>query len=206
MGASCRLLPTLHWRHGLRVLEQQGCQWGPTAEAGCGLQGLKLGAYMSDERAAAGEEPVYDLFAVSNHYGSPQGGHYTAFCKVGCSGMLCPMLPACSAGVHLCKVHPQHGTPHSPAPLPSPGTRRCPCDALMAHLHDKAVQLPRVRWQCVQQGCKPVHLPQAPASAMPSTERDVAQWLSFNDEAVAKMNASNVGSSCAYMMFYIRRQ
>ena len=43
-----------------------------------------MGSYMSDERVAAGEEPVYDLFAVSNHYGSPQGGHYTAFCKVRC--------------------------------------------------------------------------------------------------------------------------
>ena len=26
--------------------------------------------------------PVYDLFAVSNHYGSLGGGHYTAYCKV----------------------------------------------------------------------------------------------------------------------------
>ena len=50
--------------------------------AGWAWQGLKMGSYMSDERVAAGEEPVYDLFAVSNHYGSPQGGHYTAFCKV----------------------------------------------------------------------------------------------------------------------------
>lgn len=24
---------------------------------------------------------VYDLFSVSNHYGSLSGGHYTAFCK-----------------------------------------------------------------------------------------------------------------------------
>ena len=24
---------------------------------------------------------IYDLYAVSNHYGSLGGGHYTAFCK-----------------------------------------------------------------------------------------------------------------------------
>ena len=35
-----------------------------------------------EERSALGEDPVYDLFAVSNHFGSPQGGHYTAFCRV----------------------------------------------------------------------------------------------------------------------------
>ena len=26
--------------------------------------------------------PVYDLYAVSNHYGGLGGGHYTAFCHV----------------------------------------------------------------------------------------------------------------------------
>ena len=46
---------------------------------------------------------------------------------------------------------------------------------------------------------------QAPTSTVPFKEWDGAQWLSFNDEAVAKMNTSNVESSCAYMMFYIRR-
>ena len=47
------------------------------------MQGLKMGGYLSEEVAAVGdEEPVYDLFAVSNHFGSPQGGHYTAFCRV----------------------------------------------------------------------------------------------------------------------------
>ncbi len=24
---------------------------------------------------------IYDLYAVSNHYGSLNGGHYTAFCR-----------------------------------------------------------------------------------------------------------------------------
>lgn len=27
-------------------------------------------------------EPVYDLYAVSNHFGGLGGGHYTAYCKV----------------------------------------------------------------------------------------------------------------------------
>ena len=31
-------------------------------------------------------EPVYDLFAVSNHYGGMAGGHYTAYAKLNESG------------------------------------------------------------------------------------------------------------------------
>lgn len=27
------------------------------------------------------EKLIYDLYGVSNHYGSLNGGHYTAFCK-----------------------------------------------------------------------------------------------------------------------------
>ena len=30
---------------------------------------------------SAGLSPYYDLFAVSNHYGSLNGGHYTAYAK-----------------------------------------------------------------------------------------------------------------------------
>ena len=48
-----------------------------------------MASYLSDERTATGEDPVYDLFAVSNHYGNPQGGHYTAFCRVRRPGQSC---------------------------------------------------------------------------------------------------------------------
>jgi ubiquitin carboxyl-terminal hydrolase 4/11/15 len=30
---------------------------------------------------SAGLSPYYDLFAISNHYGSLNGGHYTAYAK-----------------------------------------------------------------------------------------------------------------------------
>ena len=30
---------------------------------------------------AEGIQPVYDLFAISNHFGALNGGHYTATCK-----------------------------------------------------------------------------------------------------------------------------
>lgn len=34
------------------------------------------------EEANSEDGPLlYDLFAISNHYGSTGGGHYTAFCK-----------------------------------------------------------------------------------------------------------------------------
>lgn len=29
----------------------------------------------------ASDEPIYELYAVSNHYGSLSGGHYTAYAK-----------------------------------------------------------------------------------------------------------------------------
>lgn len=41
------------------------------------LEGLELSNYLKN---ANDESPVYDLYAISNHYGSLGGGHYTAFC------------------------------------------------------------------------------------------------------------------------------
>ena len=32
---------------------------------------------------ANSQEPIYDLYAISNHYGGLGGGHYTAYCKNG---------------------------------------------------------------------------------------------------------------------------
>jgi len=31
--------------------------------------------------SAKGKQQIYDLYAVSNHFGSMNGGHYTAFCR-----------------------------------------------------------------------------------------------------------------------------
>ncbi|XP_061596324.1 ubiquitin carboxyl-terminal hydrolase 2-like isoform X1 [Cololabis saira] len=36
---------------------------------------------MREFSAEAGEHPVYNLYAVSNHVGSTLGGHYTAYCR-----------------------------------------------------------------------------------------------------------------------------
>ncbi|GLI62655.1 hypothetical protein VaNZ11_005328 [Volvox africanus] len=43
------------------------------------LHGLDLGPYVMRPQAVS---PMYDLFAVSNHYGSLGGGHYTAYAKL----------------------------------------------------------------------------------------------------------------------------
>lgn len=46
------------------------------------LAGLDLTAHALDSRQAAAEGlPLYDLYAVTNHFGSLHGGHYTAFAK-----------------------------------------------------------------------------------------------------------------------------
>ena len=37
--------------------------------------------YEGDYKITSSEEPLYDLYAVSNHYGGLGGGHYTAFGK-----------------------------------------------------------------------------------------------------------------------------
>ena len=41
------------------------------------IQGLNLRPYIQDKSS---DDPIYyDLYAVSNHYGSLNGGHYTAY-------------------------------------------------------------------------------------------------------------------------------
>lgn len=42
------------------------------------IEGLDLRKYV---RGKFDKEPIYDLFAISNHYGGMGGGHYTAYCK-----------------------------------------------------------------------------------------------------------------------------
>lgn len=46
-------------------------------------QGLKLNQFVSTVSPPADLSANYDLYAVSNHYGSMAGGHYTAACRVG---------------------------------------------------------------------------------------------------------------------------
>lgn len=44
----------------------------------------KLGVYVEPKEykpVSASEEPIYELYAVSNHYGGLGGGHYTAYAK-----------------------------------------------------------------------------------------------------------------------------
>lgn len=43
---------------------------------------LRLSENGSSSEFSNHEEPVYDLYAVSNHFGGMGGGHYTAFCQM----------------------------------------------------------------------------------------------------------------------------
>lgn len=46
------------------------------------ITGLDLSQFCNNpDEQRAGDPPIYDLFAVSNHYGGMGGGHYTAYCK-----------------------------------------------------------------------------------------------------------------------------
>jgi ubiquitin C-terminal hydrolase len=42
-----------------------------------------LPKYNGEFNISCSENPVYELYAVSNHYGGLGGGHYTAFAKNG---------------------------------------------------------------------------------------------------------------------------
>ncbi|KAH8264640.1 hypothetical protein KR038_011263 [Drosophila bunnanda] len=45
------------------------------------LENLEMSPYIARAESRAGTPKTYQLYAVSNHYGSMEGGHYTAFCK-----------------------------------------------------------------------------------------------------------------------------
>lgn len=53
-----------------------------TSSIGFNVNGLRLQNFASKEHQQTGKDSVYDLYAVSNHYGNLGGGHYTACCKV----------------------------------------------------------------------------------------------------------------------------
>ncbi len=55
-----------HWREKIETLVQFP------------LEGLDLTEHVRGP-ITPGEEPIYDLYAISNHYGALGGGHYTAF-------------------------------------------------------------------------------------------------------------------------------
>jgi ubiquitin carboxyl-terminal hydrolase 4/11/15 len=43
------------------------------------VEGLNLSNFLINPSASSQKNCIYDLYAVSNHYGSLNGGHYTAF-------------------------------------------------------------------------------------------------------------------------------
>lgn len=43
------------------------------------VEGLNMSSYVLQNKE--GSKIIYDLYAVSNHFGSLSGGHYTAFAK-----------------------------------------------------------------------------------------------------------------------------
>lgn len=45
------------------------------------LINLNMNSYVARSELRTGGSKMYHLYAVSNHYGSMEGGHYTAFCK-----------------------------------------------------------------------------------------------------------------------------
>lgn len=45
------------------------------------IQNLDLSRYIKSNDSSEGSH-VYELYAISNHYGGLGGGHYSAYCKV----------------------------------------------------------------------------------------------------------------------------
>ncbi|XP_075146576.1 ubiquitin specific protease 8 isoform X1 [Haematobia irritans] len=50
------------------------------------LENLNMSSYITVSETRRNTSKSYDLYAVSNHYGSMESGHYTAFCKSGTYG------------------------------------------------------------------------------------------------------------------------
>lgn len=53
-----------------------------TANINFPVRSLRLQNFTSKEHQHQGITELYDLYAVSNHYGTLGGGHYVAYCKV----------------------------------------------------------------------------------------------------------------------------
>jgi ubiquitin C-terminal hydrolase len=45
------------------------------------VEGLDIQPFVKQDCAKTGVSSVYDLYAVTNHFGSLNGGHYTAYAK-----------------------------------------------------------------------------------------------------------------------------
>lgn len=52
------------------------------------MNGLRLQNFSSKEYQQNGGPAIYDLYAVSNHFGNLGGGHYTACCKVSLNSVI----------------------------------------------------------------------------------------------------------------------
>lgn len=50
------------------------------------LENLNMSPYITISESRRNTTKSYELYAVSNHYGSMESGHYTAFCKSGTYG------------------------------------------------------------------------------------------------------------------------
>jgi len=53
----------------------------PTEQAHCSWRTATPGGPVVSGRGGGGVAPIYDLYAVSNHFGRMGFGHYTAFCR-----------------------------------------------------------------------------------------------------------------------------
>jgi hypothetical protein len=61
------------------------CPWSPPKkQVKFPLQGLDLSSYVlgGQGRTDPSQAPLYDCYAVSNHYGGLGGGHYTAYAQM----------------------------------------------------------------------------------------------------------------------------
>lgn len=47
------------------------------------LKDLDMNPYIAKAESRSAAPKTYQLYGVSNHYGSMESGHYTAFCKSG---------------------------------------------------------------------------------------------------------------------------
>ncbi|GFR46720.1 hypothetical protein Agub_g8343, partial [Astrephomene gubernaculifera] len=156
------------------------------------LHGLDLGPYLMRPQPQDAP-PLYDLFAVSNHYGSMGGGHYTAYAKLPSPPPPMPrsyQAPAAAVGA---------GRQAEGAGVRGEQQQQQPLEAGDVPIADGVAATAEVEERGVN-GTAETAEEEQQQHGVP-----MDRWYCFDDSHVSQVDPQAVRSSAAYVLFYRRR-